>query len=177
MNQEAAPGAQGPAAADFENPGIIFGFRAIADYGDFSDGQGHVYYFGRSKQQCMLGLDLSGEQHEVHQGQKDMLRKRMRCLGLNSPSRVLLWVRVQDLEKRWDEFRDQLRGWRDERDAIEGTSPLITNVLALGDNWYTVENLGPEDFGTWCKAMMQKILHPPRVFTIDIEWADPARTC
>ena len=95
----------------------------------------------------------------------------MRCQGLNSPSRVLLWVRVQDLGKSWEEFRDQLRGWRDERDGIEGTRPLITNVLAVGDNFYTVENLVPEDFGTWCRAMMQMFLHPPRVFTLDIDFA------
>ena len=172
MSQEAAPGAQGPVDADFINPGIIFGYRAIADYGDFSDGQGHVYYFGRSKQQCMLELDVSGEQHEVHQGQRDLLRKRMRCTGLNSPSRILLWVRVQDVDKAWDDFQEQLRGWRDERDAIEGTSPLITNVLVLGDNWFTVENLGPEDFGTWCKAMLDEILNPravSRLLTIDID--------
>jgi len=170
MSQEAAPGAQGPTAADFEHPGIIFGYRAIADFGDFSDGKGHVYYFGRSKQQCMLDLDVSGEPNEVHQDQKNLLRRMMRLSGLNSPSRVLLWVRVQDLDKAWDDFREQLRGWRQEREEIEGTSPLITQELLLGDNFYTVENLGPEDFGTWCKAILQ-ILHPPRVFTIDIEWA------
>ena len=149
--------------------GIIFGYRAIADYGDYSDGQGHVYYFGRSKQQCMLGIDVSGE--EAHQDQKDVLRRKMRRTGLNSPSLIILWVRVQDVDKSWEAFREQLCGWRVERGLIEGTSPLITNVLALGDNWYTVENLGPEDFGTWCRAMTEKIENPPRVFAIDIDFA------
>ena len=165
MSQE--PGAQA-VNADFIKPGIIYGYRAVADYGDFSDGQGNIYYFGRSKQQCMLDLDVSGE--NMIQDQKDMLKKKVRRTGLNAPSRMLMWVRVEDIDKYWDDFKQQLRGWRRERDEIDGTSPLITNVLVVGDNWYTVENMGPADFGTWCRAMMQKILNPPRVFRIDVEF-------
>ena len=143
--------------ADFVKPGVVYGYRAVCDYGDFSDGQGHVYYFGRSKQRCVLDLDLSGE--DPSQAQKDMLRGKLRRTGLNSPSRILLWVGVADVDKAWDDFREQLRGWRPgwTREEIDGVLPIITHVVSLGDNYYTVENLGPEDFGTWCRAVMQRI--------------------
>jgi hypothetical protein len=160
---------EGPTHADFIKPGVIFGFRSVGDYGDYSDGQGNVYYFGRSKQPCMLDLSLVGE--NVTQNQKDMLKRKVRCVGLNAPSRILLWVRVDDIDKYWDEFRQQLRGWdRRARDGIEGTGPIITNVLVVGDNWYTVENMGPQAFGSWCRAIMQKVLHPLRVMRIAVEF-------
>ena len=82
--------------------------------------------------------------------------------------------RVNDIDKFWDEFREQLRGWLGPREEIDGVQPLITNQLCVGDNYFTVANVGPGDFGKWCRAMMDRLMHPrvlvqPRVFRIDIE--------
>jgi hypothetical protein len=164
MSQEyRAPGETEPAVNSFVKPGVIYGYRAIADYGDFSAGQGHVYYFGRTKQRSILSLDVSGEQ-DLNEDQIYLLRRKLGRTGLNTPSRVLLWVRVDDIDRAWDNFREQLRGWLHQRDGIEGPTPILTNVLSLGDNWFTVENLGPEDFGKWCNAILQKILAQLQVF-------------
>jgi hypothetical protein len=140
---------------DFVRPGVVYGYRAVSEYGSFSDGQGAIYYFGRSQQQCVIDI---GEYSDSVQDQKDVLRHKLNRTGLNSPSRILLWKKVDDVDKYWDEFKQQLRGWRRLRDDIEGTSPLITNMLSLGDNFYCVENMNAEDFGVWCRAVFVALL-------------------
>jgi hypothetical protein len=140
---------------DFVRPGVVYGYRAVSEYGSFSDGQGAIYYFGRSQQQCVIDI---GEYSDSVQDQKDVLRHKLNRTGLNSPSRILLWKKVDDVDKYWDEFKQQLRGWRRLRDDIEGTSPLITNMLSLGDNFYCVENMNAEDFGVWCRAVVAALL-------------------
>ena len=156
-----APSDVGPVHADFVKPGIIFGYRAVCDYGSFSDGLGHIYNFGRSTQACMLELRHKPGEEAGHwiQRQKDMLKNKMRRTGLNAPSRMLLWARVSDIEKYWDEFKRQLGGWGG-RLPVEGTEPLVTQQLVLGDQYYTVENMGVSEFGTWCNALITKLLEP-----------------
>ena len=153
--------------ADFIKPGIIYGFRTLGDFGSHSDGLGNLYYFGRSKQPCFLQLPRTGE--DVRKNQKEMLKKKGRHTGINQPSRVLLWVRVDDIDKYYDLFREQLRGWLQEREEIDGVQPEITNELWVGDNYYTVSNVNVEDFGKWVRAIMNRLLHPPRVYRIDVE--------
>ena len=157
----------GPVHADFVKPGVIYGFRTVGDYGDYSDGLGNVYYFGRSKQKCFLDLPVSGE--DMIAAQKEMLKKKGRFTGLSGPSTMLLWVRVTDIEKFWDDFRMRLRDWLPHRVQIENVSPLITQQCVLGDQYYTVENMNVGDFGKWCRETMEKLIVPPRVFRIDVE--------
>jgi len=180
-----APSDVGPVHADFVKPGIIFGYRAVCDYGSFSDGLetkaatrgyersssprtiknlalvGHIYNFGRSTQACMLELRHKDGEEAGHwiQRQKDMLRNKMRRTGLNAPSRMLLWARVSDIDTYWDEFKRQLGGWGG-RLPIDGTEPLVTQQLVVGDAYYTVENMGVSEFGTWCNALISKLLEP-----------------
>ena len=47
--------------ADFIKPGVIYGYRTKGDYGEYSEGQGDVYYFGRSKRKDMLDFACLGE--------------------------------------------------------------------------------------------------------------------
>ena len=81
---------------DFVVPGVIYGFRAVCEYGSFSDGLGNIYYFGRSKQKDMLDFACLGEGTSTpeHEQQCELRKKKCNRSGLNAPSRVLLWVRV-----------------------------------------------------------------------------------
>jgi len=155
---------QGPSQEDHVRPGVVFGYRTRGDWGSFADGEGHMYYFGRTKQAAALEHDCDAANAE--EVQKELLRNKMRRVGLNAPSRILLWAHVSDIDKYWDEFKQQLRGyWM----RVSGTQPLITNQLCVGDHYFTVANMGPGEFGEWCKASMKKLLNPPRVFRIDVE--------
>ena len=150
-------------AADFIKPGVIYGYRTKGDYGEYSEGQGNVYYFGRSKQKDMLDFACAGE--AVHEQQRELLRKKCSRSGLNAPSRILLWVRVCDIEKVWDELRRALRTpyapFSNDRPSEPEPPTSITNHLMLGDNFYTVEGLGPNDFGIWIRAVVDKIVESP----------------
>ena len=149
----------GPVHADTVKPGVIFGYRAVSDYGSFGD----IYNFGRSTQACMLQLrQEAGETAgDLAQRRKEMLRNKMRRTGLNAPSRILLWARVSDIDKYWDEFKRQVGGWGGRLPVDAGTAePLITQQLQVGDAYYTVENMGVSEFGTWCKALISKLLEP-----------------
>ena len=167
-----APSDVGPVHADFVKPGIIFGYRAGGDYGSFRDGLGtkagtnralvgHIYNFGRSTQACMLELRRKDGEEAGHwiQRQKDLLKNKMRRTGLNAPSRMLLWVRVSDIETYWDEFKRQLNGWGG-RLPVGTTEPLVTQQLCVGDHYYTVRNMGVHQFGEWCNALLTKLLQP-----------------
>ena len=140
--------------------GVIFGYRAVSDYGSFADGQGHVYNFGRSAQKEMVecnDIQPEGEVSDLATRQKELLKKCMRRTGLNAPSKVLLWAVVSDLDRYWDEFKMQLQGWGG-RLPVEGKDPLVTQQQVVGDYFYTVENMGVEEFGTWCNAILSKVL-------------------
>lgn len=127
--------------SDFARQGVVYGYRAVGDYGSAAVGLGNIYYFGRSKQASVFAV--RGNDEET---QKETLRKKCKRDGLNAPRRVMLWVRVQDVDQVWEDVRMKLRG-----------QPLITNHATLGDNWYTVENMGPEDFGTWCDGVVRQL--------------------
>ena len=144
---------------DFVHPGIIYGFRTIGDY----DGD-NIFYFGRSKQECFLNLDGDSAQ------QKEMLRRKGKFGGIGAPSRILLWARVEDIDEMWFMFKQELtRGWLRRPTAVGDIVPNITHQLSLGENWFQVDNVGVEDFGTWCRATMQRLLNGPRVFQVDVE--------
>ena len=134
--------------------GVIYMYRSIGDYGSFADGLGAAYYFGRSKQAAFLDINLVGDEPK----QKEIIVRHARCSGLNRPSRVLLWCRVLllDLEEMWNRVRDNARGhiWRSVPDGQ--TRPLCTQQCVLGDNWFTVENVGSEEFGRWVRAVAKK---------------------
>ena len=155
-----SPSDVGPVAADFVKPGIMFGYRTISEYGSFSDGEGNIYNFGRSSQRCMLDLQRADgeEAGDWARRQKDMLKNKMRRTGLNAPCRLLMWVRVPDIDKFWDDFKEELAGWGSVRRGIEGTSPLITQQCVVGDNYYTVANMNVTDFGNWCNAVSDKMI-------------------
>jgi hypothetical protein len=161
-----SPTDEGPIHADFVKQGVIFGYRAGGDYATKG-----IYNFGRSTQACMLELRRKdGEDDgEWIRRQKDMLKTKMRRTGLNAPSQMLLWVRVSDVETYWDEFKRQLGGWGGRLQTkatienlalvpIDGKEPLVTQQLDVGDQFYTVENMGVSDFGTWCNALISKLL-------------------
>ena len=139
--------------------GVIFGYLAIAEFGSFSDGLGHAYNFGRTALRDVVSMRRLGSESDVDWAdrQKDALKRRMKRSGLNTPSRVLLWVNVEDLEQTWDELVEHLRGFGSFMSSA-GTAPLIAQQLQLGDNWYTVENLNSEDFGRWCRNITELIV-------------------
>ena len=129
--------------------GTIFGYRALGDFGSFADGLGAVYYFGRSKRE-----DFRQPQLIVNrQLQKEMIpRHCSRCSGLNRPAQMLLWeVTFFDVEQLWGRIKDNLRGniWA----PYQGRRPVITQQLQLGDNWYTVSNMGPQEFRMWVQSV------------------------
>ena len=138
-----------------EANGIIFGFRAVGDWGCYSEGQGHMYYFGRTRQSILFDESIEGNE----QLQKELLVKRLRLKGLNKPDMMLLWFRatVAPLDELWDRFKEHLHGFarpvQDEQ-GDEVDLPEIGQELAIGDNWYTCRNLGPADFGKWCKVVV-----------------------
>ena len=137
--------------------GIIFGYLAVGEHGEYSDGEGAMYYFGRSRKRCMLDLNAKGS--DAKHEKKDM-RKRIGQRGLNAPSKVLVWERTNDLEKVWDLFKIELSGWRSQREVAEGPvqgRPEITQQLYVGDNWYTVSNMLISEFGEWCTEILQKL--------------------
>ena len=174
--------------ADHLKAGVLYGYRTKGDYGDFSDGQGNVYYFGRTRQKDVLDFKCTSiawtqEDKDVT---RELLRKKCNRTGLNAPSRILLWKRVCDIEKGWDELRRALRTpyapFSDDRASEPEPPTSITNHLMLGDNFYTVEGLGPNDFGIWIRAVVDKIVESParvaalvqaaaavRVYRIEIE--------
>ena len=149
--------------ADFVKPGIIWGYRTIGDYGEYSDGEGNAYCFGRSRLRGFINLDVNAE--DTAAKQKQMLKERGRRTGLNTPCTILMWVRVDDVDRWWDEFKQELRRPKDYGEVV----PEITNQLCLGDNFFTVSNLNPTEFGEWCCKRMQRLLVPPRVLEIVVE--------
>ena len=144
--------------ADFVKKGLIYMYRPLADFGD----EKHVYYFGRTKQACMLELKVEDGANSFDAGRLDLLKKKCKCVGLNTPSRVLLWACVSDVDYCWDELRRELvGGWMGtQRLEIEGRddlqAPEVTQYLLLGDNWFGVSNMCPGDFGSWCRAFAEK---------------------
>ena len=131
--------------------GIVYGFRALGDWGELSDGYGTVYYFGRTRQRS-LGQDALLHDKGL---QNEALVRRLKFGGLNRPSRMVVWIRVpeRDLDAVWDRVRDHLKGsiWRERPNA--GVRPVVTNHLEVGDNWFTVNNMNCDDFSEWCEEI------------------------
>ena len=130
----------------------MFAYRAIGDYGSFADGLGHVYNFGRSSRRQFIDVHAIGNEEK----QKEILVKYGRRTGLNRPARVLLWVYTTNVEELWERIVDNVRAnVLRPRPATASTDevPICTQHCMLGDQWYTVANLGPEDFGEWIREM------------------------
>ena len=77
--------------ADHIKPGLIYGYRTKGDYGEYSEGQGNVYYFGRTRQKDVLDFRCTSiawtqEDKDVT---RELLRKKCNRTGLNAPSRIL----------------------------------------------------------------------------------------
>ena len=90
-----------PGAAVPQDKGVCYGYRAK---GDFGDGK-HIYYFGRSRQNA-----LYVPENELEDKRKRLLISKSKRLGLNQPSRIVMWGTSEKLEKDWDILRDILRG-------------------------------------------------------------------
>ena len=136
-------------------PGLLFGYRPLADYGSYSDGLGNIYRFGRTRLKDLWGREVMGNVEM----QKEMLVKRLNCMGLNKPSTILLWVYTEDVVELWDRMKRQLKGgwWRPTPvENAPPTIPIITNHLRLGDSWFSVENMGPADFGVWVREQAKQ---------------------
>jgi hypothetical protein len=167
--------------ADHIKAGVLYGYRTQGDYGDFSDGQGNVYYFGRTRQKDVLDFKCTSiawtqEDKDVT---RELLRKKCNRTGLNAPSRILLWKRVCDIEKGWDELRRALRTpyapFSDDRASEPEPPTSITNHVALGDNYYTVEGIGPDTFGIWIREVVSKTVRSPTRVTDSFRAASAVR--
>ena len=141
-----------PGAANVAQPGVVFGYRPLADFGSFSDGLGNIYKFGRSRLEEMWNRDVM----DCVDLQKELLVRRVNCGGLNRPSTILLWVYTDNVAELWDRVKRHLKGnwWRDREP--QDLTPIITNHLRLGDSWYSVGNMGPTDFGTWARELAKQ---------------------
>ena len=98
--------------ADHLKAGVLYGYRTKGDYGEYSEGQGNVYYFGRTRQKDVLDFKCTSiawtqEDKDVT---RELLRKKCNRTGLNAPSRVMLWARVHDVDQAWEDVRMKLRG-------------------------------------------------------------------
>jgi len=131
--------------------GVIYGYRTVGDYGD----DAAIYYFGRSRLAKMYDMSLEGPADTVIARQKKMLKDTCRRIGLNACSRVLLWGRTSNLNKDWDDLKDFLKGNRFA--PLSVAHPLITNQLWVGDNWFSCESHGPEEFGIFVRAVWNRL--------------------
>ena len=106
------PGAAVPQVP--QDKGVCYGYRAK---GDFGDGK-HIYYFGRSRQTALYQSILAEDsgrlvyvpENELEDKRKRLLISKSKRLGLNQPSRIVMWGTSEKLEKDWDILRDILRG-------------------------------------------------------------------
>ena len=136
-----------------EQGGVIYGYRTFGDFGD----DANIYYFGRTKVQAVYNMSLEGVPDGVHARQKKMLKSRLRRVGMNAPSRVLLWGRTTNVDRDWDDMKDFLKGHRRRLFNVVQQHPLITNELWVGDNFFTCESHGPEDLGLWVRSVWNLI--------------------
>ena len=136
-------------------PGVVFGFRTLGDYGCYSDGLGAMYIFGRTKLRSLVDYEPVGAQLENERNMCALIRERTKHMGLNSPSRIVVWARVPDLYAGWYTLTDVLKGLLIPDVDAGVPDPIITNHLVLGTNYYSVSNMNEEDFGIWVKAHMQ----------------------
>ena len=156
---------EGPTHEDFIKPGVIYGFRTLGMYPRQTGNvpEKYIYCFGRSRHEAFREVPEDGEGAATEQ--KALLRKR-RFTGMNAPNYMTLWVRVADIEKCWDAFRQCLRRGACDPVTIDGVAPSLTQDYEVGDNFYTVWNMGTETFGRWCRATMQKIVEPPQLVPV-----------
>ena len=135
-------------------PGVVYGFRAVGEYGSYSDGYGTMYVFGRSRSRDMVEFDRGMfDRTYADASMKEMLMGRSHHRGLNAPAAILLWARVPDIYEGWDKLNNNLKGIYVHR-QFDFAEPIITNHLALGSNYYTVSNVNHEEFGRWVRAHM-----------------------
>lgn len=128
--------------------GVIYGYRTLGDYGDTRN----MYYFGRSKQTAAYELSTEGLADGVQVRQKKFMRQKCRRVGLNSPTRMILWGRSEDVDKDWDNMKMYLRGHRQ-----ESPHPVLTNELWVGDNFFTCADRGPNALGVWLRAVWDRM--------------------
>ena len=134
----------------YNGSGTIFGFRSFGDWGEYSEGQGAVYYFGRSKQQALRDAEIAADARL----QKEALVKRLKFTGLNKPMRIILWIDVpNNLPEVWENFFEHLRGGV--RLPVHEQHPEITNHLWVGNNWFSA-NIGADAFGVWCERVAER---------------------
>ena len=134
-------------------PGVVYGFRTLGEYGSYSDGLGSMYVFGRSRSRDMVEFDRGMHEPHADANMKEMLLSRPHHRGLNSPAVILLWARVSDIYEGWDKINNLLKGIYMPR-PFEFEEPIITNHLAMGNNYYTVSNVNHGEFGQWVRAHM-----------------------
>ena len=142
---------QQPGQEQQEQRGVVFGYRTL---GDFGDGAGHLYYFGRSRQRALYELSTEGLADGLQVRQKKALRTKCRRVGLNAPKRVLLWGRSEDVDRDWDELKSFLRGHRRTNNVVR-----ITNQVWVGDNFFSCEDMGPTDFGLWLRTVWDRVIY------------------
>ena len=134
-------------------PGVVYGFRTVGDYGCYSDGLGAMYIFGRTKARAMVEYEneIEGQlQHEINMG--ELIRNHTHHKGLNSPGHVMVWARVPDVHTGWYTLSDVLKGFVIPTVEVSVPVPIITNHLVLGSNFFSVSNVNEEDFGIWINA-------------------------
>ena len=134
--------------------GIVYMYVAYGSFGD----AGHMYYIGRSG--ASKFLQCGPDQVD----RRDCIGAR----GLNRASRVLLWARSEYLEDTFATLRSAVVGWyvpgflRDAAGsgASGGTQskrPETTQHHMLGSQWFSCENMGPEEFGEWARGVCATI--------------------
>ena len=130
--------------------GVVYGFRTFGAWGE----DGTIYYFGRSRQALLQDVQLL-DNAEL---QKEMLCRRLKLSGLNKPAEMLFWLRVVegDVQRLWSGITEHLKGNFFIDRAPGKKTPLITQHLWVGDNWFSVKNMGQDEFSEWCGEVIEK---------------------
>jgi len=130
--------------------GVVYGFRTFGAWGE----DGTIYYFGRSRQALLQDVQLLNNEDL----QKEMLVRRLKLSGLNKPAKMLFWLRVVecDVQRLWSGITEHLKANFFIARAPGKKTPLITQHLWVGDNWFSVKNMGEDEFSEWCSEVVQK---------------------
>ena len=130
--------------------GVVYGFRPFGAWGE----DGTIYYFGRTRQGWLQDIDPGSNEDLL----KAVLIRRLKLAGLNKPMKMLFWLRVVegDIQRVWAGIVDHLKGNFFLDRAPGKRTPLITQHLWVGDNWFSVKNMGEDEFTEWCAEVIQK---------------------
>ena len=130
--------------------GVVYGFRPFGAWGE----DGTIYYFGRTRQGWLQDIDPGSNEDLL----KAVLIRRLKLAGLNKPMKMLFWLRVVegDIQRVWAGIVDHLKGNFFLDRAPGKRTPLITQHLWVGDNWFSVKNMGQNDFSEWCGEVIEK---------------------